>query len=144
MTEQTAARRNDDILAVATALRPWAWEDLSQKPRLVGNQGTRDRRDSRLDADRLLSSTEPAVLDALEAALIRAGRLTEDDDVEWCEERCYATTYSSPYVCGDKCKEPGPHTEHECVDGHHWPVEADDHHPKRFIRHITEWKVVEP
>ena len=97
----------EQVDAVARVVRPWAWMAAPTFPggRVVsGRRFTRDRSESRLDADRILTTTDPAAQAALAAslpaevmlgALVRAGVLTE----EWAVQ--YECDLSTPMMSGE-------------------------------------------
>ena len=97
-----AVARNGAIDAVARALRPWV--------RVRGKQWT----EARMDADRLLTSTDPAMHAAMLDALVRAGVLTPED---------------APIYRG---------AEH-----HHWQQRWDGMHTHEGHRFVTPWEVAE-
>ena len=87
-----AVARNGAIDAVARALRPWV--------RVRGKQWT----EVRMDADRLLTSTDPAVHAAMLDALVRAGVLTEDR--ERLVRACGCIANEEPAACCDPLASP--------------------------------------
>ena len=97
---------------------------------------------SRHIAAALLNSTDPAVLAAFVDALVRAGVLSEETYVDWCDHEDRDPWEPGQWI---KCGQPADHRgEHkDGCSGHRWPrrpdIDPSDKPEPRMRRYVTAW-----
>lgn len=85
--------------------------------------------------------TDPAVQDAMLAALAEGGRLVEEEGLWPCPSRHYDRDHNGEW-CDEACRSYEGHAgDHECVSGRHWPRTADDL-PRKVHWIEPEWREV--